>query len=64
MYLAARGLGEDGVSKLFAQSIFDDALIHAPETASREALGTRMKAVLSEDALADALAGLALDKED
>lgn len=64
MYLAARGLGEDGVSKLFAQAIFDDALIHAPEAASREALGTRMKAVLGEDALADALAGLSLEEED
>ena len=64
MYLAARGLGEDGVSELFAQAIFDDALIHAPEAQSKAALGTRMKAVLGEDALADALAGLALDKED
>ncbi len=63
-YLAARGLAGDAVRQLFARAIFDDALIHAPEAASRKALGIRAGAVLGKDAFEDALEGLEIEQEE
>lgn len=62
-YLAARGLAGTDIHQLFARAMFDDALIHAPEAASREALGRRASAVLGKEAFGDALEGLALDQD-
>ncbi len=51
-YLACRGLSEADVEALFSRAIFDDALAHAPEATSRQAVVSRATSIFG-DAFAD-----------
>lgn len=60
-YLQGRGLSEDDAVTLFARSVFDDALIHAPEAISAAAVAQRAEAVLGIEASRDSLEALGTD---
>lgn len=60
-YMQGRGLSGDGAVALFARSIFDDALIHAPEAISTAAVAQRTEAVLGAEVSRDSLEALGID---
>jgi Fe-S cluster assembly scaffold protein SufB len=60
-YMQNRGLTEDEAVALFMRSIFDDALIHAPEAISSAAVTLRAEAVLGSEVSRDSLEALDVD---
>lgn len=60
-YLSDRGLGPDEAVALFMRSIFDDALIHAPEPVSAAAVALRAETVLGAEVSRDSLETLDID---
>lgn len=54
-YLASRGVSEEAAYSLFARSIFDDALIHAPHDVAKRAVYTSATHVLGQE-IADDIA--------
>ena len=60
-YMQNRGLTEDEAVALFMRSIFDDALIHAPEAVSSAAVTLRAEAVLGSEVSNDSLEALDVD---
>ena len=60
-YMSGRGLTEAEAIALFMRSIFDDALIHAPEPISTAAIALRAEAVLGNEISNDSLEALDVD---
>ena len=60
-YMSGRGLTEAEAVALFMRSIFDDALIHAPEPISTAAIALRSEAVLGNEISNDSLEALDVD---
>lgn len=56
-YLACRGLSESDVEALFSRAIFDDALAHAPEATSRQAVISRATSIFGDAFAEEAAAG-------
>lgn len=52
-YLMDRGLSKQEAERLFVRALFEDAIMHAPEPASREAAVARAEAVLGAEVARD-----------
>lgn len=63
-YLATRGLSEQAAESLFVRAIFDDAIINAPESLSRNAAVARASLVLGSDVSHDLVEGLGIELTD
>lgn len=63
-YLAARGLDKTAAESLFVRAIFDDAVINAPESISRNAAVVRAAEVLGDDVAYDLVEGLGIELTD
>lgn len=52
-YLSDRGLTEEEANELFERAIFDDAAIHAPDAASREAVLAYARTIMGDEVADD-----------